>query len=120
VTFTIQTFVSGGPEFAANIRHRNTPFWSQAAAGTALAGLFFFAVPFGRRRRPRNHRHPFIFLILLLAPLMSFATSCNSSSLLAPNGTPLGVATLKVVATAYVDNAVTSQTLYFTVNVQPQ
>jgi hypothetical protein len=36
------------------------------------------------------------------------------------NGTPLGVATLNVTATAYVDNTVVSQTVFFTVNVQPQ
>jgi hypothetical protein len=120
VTFTIQTFVSGGPEFAANIRRRHTSSWPQAAAGTALAGLFFFAVPLGRLRRVRNRLRRSLVLLLLLAPLMSSVASCNSSTLLAPNGTPLGVATLKVIATAYVDNAVTSQTLYFTVDVQPQ
>jgi hypothetical protein len=120
VTFAIQTFASGGPEFAANIRRRNAPLWPQAAAGTALAGLFFFAVPLGRLRRVRNRLRRSLVLLLLLAPLMSSVASCNSSTLLAPNGTPLGVATLRVVATAYVDNAVTSQTLYFTVDVQPQ
>jgi len=122
VTFAIQTFASGGPEFAAaNIRHRHFSSWPQAAGGAALAAMLFFIVPFGPRRRVCSQNLPrSIFFLILLAPLMSIVTSCNSSSLLAPNGTPLGVATLKVIATAYVDNAVTSQTVYFTVNVQPQ
>ncbi len=121
VTFAVQTFASGGPEFAAKTRRSHNSPWAQAAGGVALACMFFFAVPFGRRR------HAFLrfgwqrlIMLLLLAPLVFIATSCNSSSVLAPNGTPLGVATLKVTATANVDNAVTSQTVYFTVNVQPQ
>jgi hypothetical protein len=32
-------------------------------------------------------------------------------------GTPLGVATLKITASAYVDNAVVSHSVYLTVNV---
>jgi hypothetical protein len=122
VTFAIQTFASGGPaSTSARIpRHRISP-WPQAAAGTALACILFLAVPLKRRKRVFNHRGPgrSIVLLLLLAPLVYFVTSCNGSSVLASNGTPLGVATLKVIATAYVDNAVTSQTVYFTVNVQP-
>ncbi len=122
VTFAIQTFASGGPEFAAGTRSRRFSSWPPAAGGAALATMIFFIIPFGRRRPSyRSHgSRRFIILLILLAPLMSIVTSCNSSSILAPNGTPLGVATLKVTATAYVDNAVTSQTVYFTVNVQPQ
>ncbi|HEY1805409.1 MAG TPA: Ig-like domain-containing protein [Terracidiphilus sp.] len=122
VTFTIETFATGGPEYAANIRNCNTPLWPRAAGGTALAALLFFAVPFARRRRRSSQSSPWrsLPLLALLVPLMSIVTSCNSSSVLAPNGTPLGVATLKVIATAYVDNAVISQTIYFTVNVSPQ
>jgi hypothetical protein len=83
--------------------------------------MIFFIVSFGRRRRVFFLRGARRFIILLLlVPLIGLVTSCNTSSVLAPNGTPLGVATLKVTATAYVDNAVTGQTLYFTVNVQPQ
>jgi hypothetical protein len=123
VTFAVQTFTSGGPLYAtASTTRRHVSPWPQAAAGTTLAAMLFFAVSFGRGRRAfllRGSRRFIIFLILL-APLVAVATGCNSSSVLAPNGTPLGVATLKVTATAYVDNAVTSQTVFFTVNVQPQ
>jgi hypothetical protein len=123
VTFAVQTFASGGPLYAAaSTTRRRISSWPQAAGGSALAAIIFFSIPFGRRKRAillRGSRR-FIFLLILLAPLIGLATSCNSSSILAPNGTPLGVATLKVTATAYVDNAVTSQTIYFTVNVQPQ
>ena len=122
VTFAVETFASGGPLFASasTTRHRISP-WPQAAGGAALAAMIFIIIPFGRRRRAFSDRDPRHFIILLLlVPLIGLVTSCNSASVLAPNGTPLGVATLKVTATAYVDNAVTSQTVYFTVNVQPQ
>ncbi len=59
-------------------------------------------------------------ILLLLSGLVGIGAGCNSSSVLAPYGTPLGVAALQVTATAYVDNAVTRQALYFTVNVQAQ
>jgi len=121
VTFAIQTFATGGPEFTTGRAvRRHDSKWPQAAAGVALASILFFTVPFGCRRRALRSTRRFIFLILLLAPLISIITSCNSSGVLVPAGTPLGVATLKATATAYVDNAVTSQTVYFTVNVQPQ
>lgn len=122
VTFAVQTFATGGPLYAtASTSRRDVSPWPKAAAGASLAPMLFIILPFGRRRRAflvRDLRR-FIVFFILLAPLLAIATSCNSSTL-APNGTPLGVATLKVTATAYVDNAVTSQTVYFTVNVQPQ
>jgi hypothetical protein len=34
-------------------------------------------------------------------------------------GTPLGVATLTITATAYIDNTVVSRSVYLTVNVLP-
>jgi len=46
---------------------------------------------------------------------------CNSVSLggtsTASGGTPLGVATLKITASEYVNNAVFSRSVYLTVNV---
>jgi hypothetical protein len=44
---------------------------------------------------------------------------CNSTNLTTSTsaGTPLGVATLKITANAYVDNAVVSRSVYLTVNV---
>jgi len=121
VTFAVQTFTSGGPLYAAagKARRHISP-WPQAAGGVALAAMLFFVVPFRRRKLTSRDARRFILLLLLMAPLIGIATSCNSSSVLAPSGTPLGVATLQVTATAYVDNTVTSQTVYFTVNVQPQ
>ncbi|HVN93908.1 MAG TPA: Ig-like domain-containing protein [Terracidiphilus sp.] len=123
VTFSIQTFATGGPLYAtASTTRRHISFWPLATLGSALAAIFFFAIPFSRRWRAsllRGSRRV-SFLVMLLVPLLTMVTNCNSSRVLAGNGTPLGVATLKVTATAYVDNAVTSQTVYFTVNVQPQ
>ncbi len=123
VTFVVQTFASGGPLYAtASTTRRHLSPWRKAAGGAVLAAMLFVAFPLGLRRRaiPRRGSQRFIIFLVLLAPLVATITSCNSSSVLVPNGTPLGVATLKVTATAYIDNAVTSQTLYFTVNVQPQ
>jgi len=122
VTFAVQTFASGGPAFtSASVSCRYISLWRQTASGSALVAMLFFIIPFGRRQRSLVRRAPrrLIILFLLFVPLLPMMTSCNSPSVLAPSGTPLGVATLKVTATAYVDNAATSQTVYFTVNVQP-
>jgi Bacterial Ig-like domain (group 3) len=122
VTFAVKTFVTGGPLYAAVKRHPRNPFWTHAAGGIALAALVFFVVPIGFRARRRldSGARRFLILFVLLAGLAVTGIACNSSSVLTPTGTPLGVATLKVTATAYINNGVTSQTLYFTVNVQPQ
>jgi hypothetical protein len=118
VTFTVQTFVSGGPSASNN--HRE-PIWPQAAGGTALAVLGFFLLPYGRRARilaSRSTRR-FLVLLLLLVGLCGVGIGCNSvAGYVAPtSGTPLGVATLKITAAAYVDNTVVSQSVYLTVNV---
>ncbi len=118
VTFTIQTFASGGSS-ASN--HHREPIWPRAAGGTALAVLGFFLLPFGRRARilaSRSTRR-FLVLLLLLAGLGGVGIGCNSvSGLVTPTGgTPLGVATLKITAAAYVDNTVVSQSVYLTVNI---
>jgi hypothetical protein len=44
---------------------------------------------------------------------------CTSSTVTQPasGGTPLGVATLKITASAYVDNTVLGRSVYLTVNV---
>jgi hypothetical protein len=87
-----------------------------------LAGVLFFLLPFGRRARVflgRGSRR-FIVLLMLLAGLASTGIGCSSPSTTVTDiGTPLGVATLQVTATAYFNNAVVAQTLNFTVNVQP-
>ena len=98
--------------------------WAQAAGGAMLAGLVFFLLPFGRRARTFLRQGPrrLVVLLMLLAGLAGAAVGCTSTATTATaadNGTPLGVATLEVTATAYVNNAVVAQNLYFTVNVQP-
>ncbi len=118
VTFTVQTFASGGP--SASINHRG-PIWPRAAGGTALAVLGFFLLPLRRRARILTGRSTrrFLVLLLLLAGLCGVGIGCTSVSgtVVPTGGTPLGVATFKITATAYVDNTVVSQSVYLTVNV---
>ena len=118
VTFTVQTFVSGGP--SASVNHRE-PIWPRAAGGTALAVLGFFLLPFGRRARilPSRSTRRFLVLLLLLVGLCGVGIGCTSvsGSVVPTGGTPLGVATFKITATAYVDNTVVGQSVYLTVNV---
>jgi hypothetical protein len=123
VTFVVQTYVTGGPLYASLDKpSRPRPLWPRAAGGAMLAGVLFFLLPFGRRARVflgRGSRR-FIVLLMLLAGLASTGIGCSSPSTTVTDiGTPLGVATLQVTATAYFNNAVVAQTLNFTVNVQP-
>jgi hypothetical protein len=114
VTFTVATFASGTT--AAN-QHRE--LWPRAAGGAALAVVGFFLLPFGRRARifaGRGARR-FMILLLLLVGLGGVGIGCNSVPIASGTGTPLGVATLKITATAYVDNTVVSHSVYLTVNV---
>jgi hypothetical protein len=121
VTFTIQTFVTGGPSASNN---RREPIWPRAAGGTALAVVGFFLLPLGRRARilaSRSTRR-FLVLLLLLAGLCGVGMGCNSiagQQSTSSTGTPLGVSTFKITAAAYVDNTVVSQSVYLTVNVLP-
>ena len=129
-TFVVETYITGGPAYASLGKpSRPGPLWPQAAGGAMLAGLVFFLLPFGRRARmflrPFARKAPqrFIVLLMLLAGLAATGIGCTgttTSTTVTDTGTPLGVATLEVIATAYVDNAVVAQTLNFTVNVQPQ
>jgi subtilase family serine protease len=124
VTFVVQTYITGGPLYASLGKPRLPgPLWPQAAGGAMLAGVLFFLLPFGRRARVFLRQAPrrFIILLMLLAGLAGTGIGCSSPSTTVTDiGTPLGVATLRVTATAYVNNAVVAQTINFTVNVQPQ
>jgi hypothetical protein len=125
VTFVVETYVTGGPAYASlNKPARPGPLWPRAAGGAMLAGLVFFLLPFGCRARTFLRQGPrrFVILLMLLAGLAGTGIGCTSgaTTTAADTGTPLGVATLQVTATAYVNNAVVAQTLNFTVNVQPQ
>jgi drug/metabolite transporter (DMT)-like permease len=94
--------------------------WPRAVGGTALALLAFFLLPFGRKARIFTGRSTrrFLVLLLLLVGLGGAGIGCNNvSTPLSSQGTPLGVATLKITASAYVDNTVVSQSTYLTVNV---
>ena len=121
ITFVIQTFTSGGPSSTTTILSRNQPVWPRAVGGTALAFLGFFLLPFGFRRRARifarRSARRFLLLFLLLVGLGGVGIGCNSVSGVVSSGTPLGVATLKITGSAYVDNTVVSQSVYLTVNV---
>ena len=125
VTFVVETYITGGPAYASLYKPSPPgPMWAQTAGGAMLAGLVFFLLPFGRRARTFLRQGPkrLVVLLMLLAGLAGAAVGCTSTattSTNANNGTPLGVATLEVTATAYVNNAVVAQNLYFTVNVQP-
>jgi hypothetical protein len=119
VTFVIQTFTTGGPYNPTTARDRRQPLWPRAMGGTALALLAFFLLPFGRRARifaGRSTRR-FLVLLLLLVGLGGAGIGCNSVTTLRPEGTPLGVATLTITASAYVDNTVVSRSVYLTVDV---
>ena len=118
VTFVVQTFAAGNTTAAAN---RNLPaLWGRATGGAGLAVLAgFFLLPFGRKARifVRSSTRRFFILLLLLAGLGGAGIGCNSVTMVGSSGTPLGVATLKITATAYVDNTVVSHSVYLTVNV---
>jgi subtilase family serine protease len=125
VTFVVQTFSSGsGSAIAAGSRRDPMPMWPRAAGGTALAVLLgFFLLPRGKRARNllsesagRSTRR-FLILLLLLVGLGGVGIGCNSVNQVSSFGTPLGVATLTITASAYVDNTVVSHSVYLNVNV---
>jgi hypothetical protein len=62
----------------------------------------------------------FLVVCLLLAGLGGGGIGCSNSTTTPQNtGTPLGVATLNIVATAYINNTVINRTVFLTVNVLP-
>jgi len=117
VTFVVATFTTGSVTTSAN-RHPE-PQWLRTAGGTALAALLFFLLPFGKRARTfiRRSTGRMLILLLLLTGLAGTGIGCTNNTAIVSTGTPLGVATLKITASAYVDNAVVSKSTYLTVNV---
>jgi hypothetical protein len=126
VTFTVATFTAKTTASTpvANSNGKGSTLWPRAAGGAALAMLGFFLLPFGRRARIFLNRvgkqaRRFTVLLLLLVGLSGVGIGCTSTDLVASstNVTPLGVATLTITASAYVDNTVVSHSVYLTVNV---
>lgn len=118
-TFVITTFTPGEQPTTTTASHRNPPLWPRAAGGAALAVLGFFLLPIGRRARlfPGKNSRRFMILFLLLVGLGGVGLGCSSVSGVNSSGTPLGVATLQITATANIDNTVVSHSVYLTVNV---
>lgn len=115
-TFTINTFTTGGPAYSQN----RDPFWPRTAGGIAFAGLLLLLVPRRGRKLLEQRCGRFLVLALLLAGLCGAGIGCQSITTPASaQGTPLGVATLTITATAYENNVVVSHSVYLTVNVIP-
>ncbi len=121
VTFVIQTFTPGELTTASISNRNSEPIWPRAAGGTALAVLGFLLLPFGRRVRifARRSTRRFLVLLMLLVVLGGAGIGCTGVAgvFVVSTGTPLGVATIKITGSAYVDNTVVSQSVYLTVNV---
>ena len=118
VTFTVQTFAAGGISTSSS---RPAPLWPRALGGTALAGLLFLVLPYGRRARVFAGRvRGMMVIALLLIGLGGAGIGC-SNSVTAPvnSGTPLGMTTLTITGATYVDNTVVSHSVYLVVNVLP-
>ena len=119
VTFTVTTFTTGGPTAQRNA----PPLWPPAAGGAALAVLFLFLLPAGKRARILTDRgRRILVLALLLTGLAGTGIGCSSVSGIPGtnvSGTPLGETTLTITAASNIDNTVVSQSAYFTVNVLP-
>jgi hypothetical protein len=119
VTFVVQTFVNGVIARRENPR----PLGPRVVAGSALAAVGLFLLPFSRSARNRLRSAAgcstwrIVILLVLLVGLAGAGIGCTSNGAIASTGTPLGVATLKITASAYVDNTVVSHSVYLTVDV---
>jgi hypothetical protein len=121
VTFTLQTYTKGGPSSSSSTSnsttaHSGPTLFAKAAGGFALAFVLVLT-PIGRKARLLRRT---LALLVFLAALASAGIGCGGSSSASTNtGTPLGTTTIPIVATAYVNQAVVSHTVYLTVNVVP-
>jgi len=117
VTFTVQTYAKGGPSSSSAHRGDGPGIFARAASGTAIAFVLVLA-PIGRRARLLRRT---LALILFLTALCGAGMGCGSPMSTGSNGTgtPLGTATIPIVATAYVNQTVINHTIYLTVNVIP-
>lgn len=119
VTFVVQTFQTG----SVASRTEPRPMFPRVAGGTALAVLGFFLLPLGRRTRKLllkyggHSARRWLVIFFLLAGLAGTGIGCNSDTAIVSSGTPLGVVTLKITGSAYVDNTVVSHSVYLTVDV---
>lgn len=120
ISVTVKTYKSG---VQTSMRDRPMPVWSRAAGGTVLALLGFFLLPSGRKARRLLEKHTgrsvhrMLTLLLLLAGLAGAGLGCTNATTATSAGTPLGVATLKLTASIYVNNVTTSHSTSFAVNV---
>jgi len=119
-TFVVQTFLPGQQPVTTALMRDIPPGWPRAIGGSALAILGVFLLPFGGKTRmfaARSTRR-LLTLLLLLTGLCSAGIGCsNNGTTTNGTGTPFGVSTLKITASANVDNTVVSHSVYLTVNV---
>lgn len=115
-TFTIGTFTTGGPAYSKNEK----PHWPRGAGEIAFAGLLLLIVPRRGRKLLQERGRRLMVLALLLVGLCGVGLGCQSvTTPPGAEGTPLGVSTLTITATAYENNVVVSHSVYLTVNVIP-
>ena len=99
--------------------HKSPSHVARRCRRRLLAALVFFLLPFGRRARLFLREGPrrFLVLLMLLAGLAGLGIGCTSTAGSRPTARRWALPRFKVTASAYVDNAVVSQSVYFTVNV---
>jgi hypothetical protein len=133
VTFVVQTFTTGTtPPTSTTALSRpwqpggRARSVARTVGETALALLGFLLLPFGKRARifirseAAQKTRRFLVLLLMLGCFAGMGLGCSTSKTVIASGTPLGVATLTITASANVDNTVVSQSVYLTVNVTAQ
>jgi hypothetical protein len=119
---TLTVITTAGNISQLQQRARPGSAWPAAGGGVALAFAGLLLMPIGRRARILRDaaKRRIVVLTLLLVGLAGSGLGCsNSVTPTGGGGTPLGVATLKITAAAYVNNVTVSHNTYLTVNVEP-